>query len=75
MRYTIAILMGILGAVVGVVTAIEIVDVLSRTVHVSGPPDQQAGFQMILEFAVKPFLAVVLGLAGAIVLPWRVLRR
>jgi hypothetical protein len=74
-RYAIAILMGILGAVAGVATAIAIVAVLSGTVHVSGPPDQQAGFQMLLEFVAKPLLAVVLGLSGAFALPWLVLRR
>jgi hypothetical protein len=42
---------------------------------VSGPPDQQAGFEMILEFAAKPFLAVVLGLTGGIALFWLAFRR
>jgi hypothetical protein len=57
LRYIVGLTLGILAAIVVFITVVV-------TVHIPGPPDQQAGFGMVMFFIVLPILAYVFGRIG-----------
>jgi CDP-diglyceride synthetase len=57
----------VIGFVAGVLVAIAAIAVVMSVVHMPGPPDQQAGFEMGMVFLALPILAIILGLFGATV--------
>jgi hypothetical protein len=57
----------IAGFTLGVLAAIVVFIAVVVTVHIPGPPDQEAGFGMVMFFIVLPILAYVFGRIGGAV--------